>query len=187
MACRESSDRKPKLRKPLAHAASTRKPSRVSRSSVWIVLIEQIDAARLRFVHPLGGFGLARVYNDSMGAQFRIVVFGVAAAALSAQTLSNKSLTGKYYFREVLLGTHTSQTLSMFSTLTLNDANGSFAFAGTQITGSNSPANADGDGTYSVASAGFVPTSHPLRSASTINERLGTVALGVSNSDAACT
>ncbi len=184
MACLASSDRKPKLRKPIAHAASNRKPSRVSRSSVWIVLIEQIDAARLRFVHPLRGFGLARVYNDSMGAQFRIVVFGVAAAALSAQTLSNKSLTGKYYFREVLLATDTSQTLSMFGTLTFNDANGSFAFAGTQITGSNSPANANGNGTYSVDSGGFVTMSDPLRSGSTINARLGTVALAGSNTEA---
>src|SRR5262245_44816189 len=112
-----------------------------------------------------------------MAALLRWMLAGLATATLSAQTLSNKSLTGKYFFREVLLSTDAGQTFCMFGTLTFNDANGSFAFAGTVLSGGGSPASANGNGTYSVDSGGFVTMSDPLVNGATVNARLGTVAL----------
>src|SRR5262245_18093924 len=111
-----------------------------------------------------------------MAALLRWMLAGLATATLSAQTLSNKSRTGKYFFREVLLSTDAGQTFCMFGTLTFNDANGSFAFAGTEL-GGGPPANANGNGTYSVDSGGFVTMSDPLVNGATVNARLGTVAL----------
>src|SRR5215472_9638014 len=89
-----------------------------------------------------------------------------ACFALTAQTPSNKSLTGKYYYHEVLLVTDASQpAMSSDGTLTF-DGNGG-------MTG----------GTYSVDSSGAVTMTDPLRSGATINARLGTSALIGSNTE----
>jgi uncharacterized protein (TIGR03437 family) len=86
---------------------------------------------------------------------------------LSAQTPSIKSLTGKYFYHELLLVTDASQPiLSGDGSLTF-DGNGG-------VTG----------GTYSVDSSGAVTMTDPLRSAATINARLGTSALIGSNTEA---
>ena len=90
-----------------------------------------------------------------------------ACFALTAQTPSNKSLSGKYFYHEVLLVTDAAQpALSGDGSLTF-DGNGGFA-----------------GGTYSVDSSGMVTMTDPLRSGATINARLGTGALIGSNTEA---
>jgi uncharacterized protein (TIGR03437 family) len=90
-----------------------------------------------------------------------------ACFVLSAQTPSNKSLTGKYFYHELLLVTDASQPiLSGDGSLTF-DGNGG-------VTG----------GTYSVDPSGAVTLTDPLRSGATINARLGTSALIGSNTEA---
>jgi uncharacterized protein (TIGR03437 family) len=90
-----------------------------------------------------------------------------ACFALTAQTPSNKSLSGKYFYHEVLLVTDASQpVLSGDGSLTF-DGNGGFAA-----------------GTYSVDPSGAVTMTDPLRSGATINARLGTGALIGSNTEA---
>ena len=86
---------------------------------------------------------------------------------LVAQTPTNKSLSGKYLYHEVLLVPDAAQpVVSGDGSLTF-DGNGGFT-----------------GGTYSVDSSGAVTLTDPLRSGSTINARLGTVALIGSNTEA---
>lgn len=111
---------------------------------------------------------------------FAVVVCG--CALLPADVLSNKSLTGKYSFREVLLVTDASQTLTIFGTLTF-DGNGGFTYSGQQLSGTAAPASASGNGTYSVEPSGLATMSDPLRSGTTINVRVGTNAVVGSNTE----
>jgi uncharacterized protein (TIGR03437 family) len=111
---------------------------------------------------------------------FAVLVCG--CAILPADVLSNKSLTGKYSFREVLLVTDASQTLTIFGTLTF-DGNGGFTYSGQQLTGTAAPASASGTGTYSVEPSGLATMSDPLRSGTTINVRVGTNAVVGSNTE----
>jgi len=118
-----------------------------------------------------------------MDMQFRLIAVCVfASLGLTGQTLSNKSLTGKYFFREVLLATDTSQTLTLAGTMTF-DGNANIAIAGQSLTGTAAPATLASNGTYSVDSGGIVTISDPLRSGSTINARLGQSALVGSNTE----
>jgi uncharacterized protein (TIGR03437 family) len=107
-------------------------------------------------------------YNDCMGTLFRLsYLAAMVSLSLVAQTPTNKSLSGKYFYHEVLLVTDAAQpVISGDGSLTF-DANGGFA-----------------GGTYSVDSSGSVTMTDPLRSGATINARLGTGALIGSNTEA---
>ena len=122
------------------------------------------------------------VYNDSMVS--RLCALAGFCACLSGQVLSNKSLTGKYFFREVLLASDTPQVQSAFGTLTF-DGNGSFSLTSQQLTDGSAPVNGNANNlTYSVDAAGLVTMSDPLRSGTTVNARLGNGALTGSNTEA---
>src|SRR6266849_3489217 len=135
------------------------------------------------------GFVRGGVYNEVMAILPRLLRFAFAAAfcgcaMLPADVLSNKSLTGKYSFREVLLVTDSSSlALTVFGTLTF-DGNGNFTYSGQQLTGNAAPASASGNGTYSVEPSGLATMSDPLRTGTTINVRVGTNALVGSNTEA---
>src|ERR1700682_3690256 len=103
-----------------------------------------------------------------MGILFRLsFLAALVSLSLAAQTPTNKSLSGKYFYHEVLLVTDAAQpAVSGDGSLTF-DGNGGFA-----------------GGTYSVDSSGIVTMTDPLRSSSTINARLGTGALIGSNTEA---
>jgi uncharacterized protein (TIGR03437 family) len=90
----------------------------------------------------------------------------LVSLGLVAQTPTNKSLSGKYFYHEVLLVTDAAQpAVSGDGSLTF-DGNGGFA-----------------GGTYSVDSSGAVTMTDPLRSGATINARLGSGALIGSNTE----
>lgn len=113
-----------------------------------------------------------------MGIHFRLACIAVAGCTLSAQTISNKSLSGKYYFRELLVNSATGQAQSLFGALTFDgNTTGGFTYAGQQLTGTNPAANASGSGSYSVQSSGLATMSDPLQSGRQIILRLGTTFL----------
>jgi uncharacterized protein (TIGR03437 family) len=103
-----------------------------------------------------------------MGILFRLSgLTALVCLTLAAQTLSNKSLTGKYFYHELMLVTDASQpALSGDGTLTF-DGNGGIT----------------GMGTYSVDPSGAVTMTDPLRTGATINAKLGIGGLVGSNTE----
>jgi uncharacterized protein (TIGR03437 family) len=119
-----------------------------------------------------------------MGCRIAILAMAVPAAA---QVATNISLTGPYYFRQVLLITDGSanviETRSGAGTLNF-DGNGRFTVSGQQLIDAAAPAALTGSGTYSVKPGGFTTLSNPLRAGATVNARLGTGALVGSSTEA---
>src|ERR1700693_218336 len=109
---------------------------------------------------------MPRVYNYSMAIRLGLIWI-CACFVLTAQTPSNKSLTGKYFYHELLFVTDASQPILSGDGALTFDGNGG-------VTG----------GTYSVNSSGIVTMTDPLRSGATINARLGSSALIGSNTEA---
>jgi len=109
------------------------------------------------------------------------------AVPAAAQVATNISLTGPYYFRQVLLITDGSanviETRSGAGTLNF-DGNGRFTVSGQQLIDAAAPAALTGSGTYSVKPGGFTTLSNPLRAGATVNARLGTGALVGSSTEA---
>jgi uncharacterized protein (TIGR03437 family) len=104
-----------------------------------------------------------------------------------ADVAGNASLTGKYYFRHVLLvadgSANVSDTRTGFGTLTF-DGNGNYTVAGQQLVGTSSPSALTGSGTYAVKPGGYVTLSSPLRGGASVNARLGAGALAGSSTEA---
>ncbi|HEY1243090.1 MAG TPA: hypothetical protein VGF16_21150 [Bryobacteraceae bacterium] len=117
-----------------------------------------------------------------------LLLFGLTTASLiSAQTLSNQSLNGNYYFRHISLGTDVSGNItdarSLLGSITFDGA-GHYSFTGQQVVGSGAPAPQTGTGlTYGVDPAGFVSLASPLRSGETVNARYGPEAIVGSTTD----
>ena len=116
-----------------------------------------------------------------------VAMLGFAGAA-AAQVSTNASLSGQYYFRQVLLvtdpgGTNVVDTRSGWGTLNF-DGNGAFTINGQQLVGTAAPAALTGSGTYSVKAGGFTTLTNPLRAATTVNARLGVGALVGSSTEA---
>jgi uncharacterized protein (TIGR03437 family) len=109
------------------------------------------------------------------------------ASMAPAQVSSNASLSGQYYFRQVLLitdgGTNVVDTRSGAGTLTF-DGDGNFTISGQQLVGTVAPVALTGSGTYSVKSGGFTTLSNPLRPDALVNARLGAGALVGSSTEA---
>ena len=103
-----------------------------------------------------------------------------AGAPISAQTLNNQSLSGKFFFRHVSLGTDTSGNLtdprSLIGAITF-DGSGHYSYTGQQVIGTGAASTASGLGAYSVDPAGFVALDSPLRSGAKVNARLGSSVL----------
>src|SRR5579871_3293014 len=106
------------------------------------------------------------------------LVAGVFWAVIAgAQTLSNQSLSGKYFFRHVSLGTDANGNLtdarSLLGSMTFDGA-GHYTFAAQQVLGTGAATSQTGSNlTYSVDPAGFVSLASPIRSGDTINARFG--------------
>jgi uncharacterized protein (TIGR03437 family) len=113
------------------------------------------------------------------------------AAATSAQVSSNQALSGKYYFRQMLLLTDGTANIvdvrSASGTLTF-DGNGNVSMSGQQLVGTAPPAAlAISAGNYAVKPGGFVTLPNPLRAGATVNARLGLGALVGSSTEAGST
>src|SRR5579862_9658019 len=103
-----------------------------------------------------------------------------STSVVSAQTLSNQSLSGKFFFRYVSIGSDSSGNAtdprSALGTITFNGS-GSYSFTGQQVTGGAAAASATGTGVYSVDPAGNVILDSLLRSGDKVNARLSAEAL----------
>jgi uncharacterized protein (TIGR03437 family) len=100
----------------------------------------------------------------------------LVSGPIAAQTLNNQSLSGKFFFRHVSLGTDSSGNLtdprSLIGTITF-DGSGHYSYTGQQVIGAGAATSATGSGAYSVDPAGFVSLDSPLRSGAEVNARLG--------------
>jgi uncharacterized protein (TIGR03437 family) len=118
----------------------------------------------------------------------RYFLLALTGMAAFGQVSSNASLTGKYYFRQVLLITDgTAQVTSMRSgagTLTFDGKGGFTITNGQQLSGTASATPLSGSGTYLVKPGGFVTLTNPLQSSATVNARLGVGALVGSSTEA---
>lgn len=121
-----------------------------------------------------------------MGVSLRVMVLCAwAGLAASGQTLNNQSLTGPYFFREVLIATDTSQVQTMYGTLTFTGSGG-FQYNTQTLNGSSAPVASSGSSgvSYSVLSSGVVTLGDPLRTGTQINARFNNGILIGSNTEA---
>jgi hypothetical protein len=102
------------------------------------------------------------------------------AGAAAAQTLTNSSLTDKYFFRHLMIGSdakgNITDTRSLLGAITF-DGNGGFTFAGQQNIGTAAAAPLTGSGKYSVDPAGIVTMDNPQRATLTLNARFSAEAV----------
>src|SRR6476646_6400302 len=98
-----------------------------------------------------------------------VILAGLASSLSSdAQTLNNQSLTGKYYFRHVSLGTDGVNPAGLTDPRTLTgtitfDGSGHYAYIGQLLTGINAAAPQTGSGAYSLDAGGFLVLDSALR------------------------
>ena len=115
-------------------------------------------------------------------------LFLIATAAWG-QISTNQSLSGKYFFRQVMVLTdgstapNVTNTLSGEGTITF-DGNGNFAVSGQQLSGTTAAVSLTGNGTYAVSPGGFMTLSNPLKTGVTLNARLGQGAVVGSSTEA---
>src|SRR5580692_10017210 len=83
----------------------------------------------------------------------------LGGSAISAQTITNQSLNGNYFFRYVSIGSDSSGNAtdprSLMGTITFDGA-GHYTFNGQEVIGGAAAASDSGTGTYSVDPAGNV-------------------------------
>jgi uncharacterized protein (TIGR03437 family) len=106
----------------------------------------------------------------------------LAAGSISAQTLTNQALNGKYFFRHMSLGTDGVSSSNLTDARSLQgaitfDGSGHYSFTGQQVVGNNAATSVSGPGAYSVDPGGFVVLDSTLRTGARINARYGPEAL----------
>src|ERR1035437_10250284 len=126
-----------------------------------------------------------RVYDDSMpklaGWSWAIVARLLTGVTVSAQTLNNQSLSGKYSFRHISLGTNSPspaslQALTLMGSITFNGS-GRYDYIGQQLIGHGAAVSRTGSGAYSLDQGGFVSLDSPLRAGAKINARFAAEAV----------
>jgi uncharacterized protein (TIGR03437 family) len=122
------------------------------------------------------------------GSSLALLAIAWGGSGTWAQTLNNQSLSGKYFFRQVSLGTDLSGNItdprSIIGTITFTGTAGIYNFSGQEVTGSSGGALPQGgSGTYSVDAGGSVVMDSPLRPLDKLNARLGPEALVGSNTE----
>src|SRR5688572_16417160 len=129
-----------------------------------------------------------RVHSVGMKLKTGWLWLILAAVPGSSQVLINQSLNGKFYFRQVSLGTNDAGNLtdprSLLGTITF-DGTGRFSFTGQEVSGNNAAVSQTGSGAYSVDPAGFVTLDSPLRAGAKMNARVGSEALVGSSTESA--
>ena len=110
----------------------------------------------------------------------------VCCLAAQSQTLSNSTLTGKYFFRHVQFTTDASNTAtdarSVTGTITFN-AIGNYSVSGQQVIGTSSANAFAVSGNYSLNSAGVVTLTNPQKTSLNINARFSPEAVIGSGTD----
>lgn len=123
----------------------------------------------------------ARVTNVRTMRALIPCCLAILSAAASAQTLTNSSLTGKYFVRHVEFTTDGSNNVtdarSIIGAITFTSATGAYSFTGQQVIGSGAAASYSVTGTYSVSAAGIVTLTNPQKTTATVNARYGAEAV----------
>jgi uncharacterized protein (TIGR03437 family) len=105
----------------------------------------------------------------------------LAALAVPAQTLSNTSLSGKYFLRHVEFTTDAKNNVTDARSITgyalFGPGPGTYTFTGQQVVGTGAAGAFTATGAYSVNSAGLVTIANPQKSGATINARYGAEAV----------
>ncbi|HXS93727.1 MAG TPA: IPT/TIG domain-containing protein [Candidatus Limnocylindrales bacterium] len=116
------------------------------------------------------------------------LVFTVWAVTASGQTLTNQSLSGKYWFRQVSLATDSAGAVtdarSVLGSITFNGTGG-FSWSGQVVIGTGAATSQTGSGKYTVDAGGLVSMPSPLRSGDTENARFGPEGLVASSTESA--
>jgi uncharacterized protein (TIGR03437 family) len=98
-----------------------------------------------------------------------------------AQTLTNGSLSGKYFVRHVQFTTDANNNVtdarSIIGSMTFTPAGGVYSFTGQQAIGAGSAAAFSVSGTYSVSPGGIVSLTNPQKTSASVNARFGTEAV----------
>jgi uncharacterized protein (TIGR03437 family) len=101
----------------------------------------------------------------------------VLAIGGQAQTLSNTSLSGKYFVRHVQFTTDASNNVtdarSIVGSIIFAPGPGTYSLTGQQVIGTSSPTGFTASGSYSVSSAGLVSMTNPQTASATLNARFG--------------
>ena len=121
-----------------------------------------------------------------MPNRLAILLFALIGVSYS-QTLDNRSLAGKYFFRHLQLTVSGPGAIQSSRSLTGSatfDGNGAFTFTGQQVIGSAGPVTLADKGTYSVEASGLVTISNPQQTTVNMNARLGQGAFIASTTDA---
>ncbi|MCU1232828.1 MAG: hypothetical protein JWP63_795 [Candidatus Solibacter sp.] len=125
-----------------------------------------------------------------MGLVWAAVPVLLSTFAASAQVPGNQSLTGKYYFRQVSLGTdgvnpgNLTDPRSLTGSISF-DGSGHFSFTAQQLTGMTAAVAQTGSGAYAIDSGGFIVLDSPLRTGAKINARFGPEAVVGSSTESA--
>jgi uncharacterized protein (TIGR03437 family) len=112
-----------------------------------------------------------------------VILAGLLSVLSSpAQTLNNQSLSGKYYFRHVSLGTDgvnpggLTDPRTLMGAITFDGAGG-YTYIGQQLSGINAAVSQTGKGVYSLDAGGFLSLDSPLRAGAKINARFASEAV----------
>jgi len=113
-------------------------------------------------------------------------LFFLSAGTVFSPSLTNASLSGKYFFRHLMILANTAGSVSEMRTaygaITFNGA-GAYTYTGSQIIANGAPAAFTGTGTYAVKSTGYVTISNPQRAATDLNAGLGQGAIVASSTE----
>ena len=116
---------------------------------------------------------------NGLGMKSIVLWLGLTGAA-GAQTLTNATLTGRYFFRQLLVTTDPAGTVtgarSALGEISF-DGRGSFTISGQQNIGTQPATALAINGTYDVKPNGFVALANPLQAGAQLNARLGQGAL----------
>ncbi len=111
---------------------------------------------------------------------------GLLAAAASAQTLDNRFLNGRYYFRYLYVATDAagifSDVRSLLGTIQYDGA-GRYTFSGQQNSGTAGAAALSGSGVYNIGASGAGTMTNPLRGNLNLNLRAAAGAVAGSTTE----
>jgi uncharacterized protein (TIGR03437 family) len=111
---------------------------------------------------------------------------GLLTAGVSAQTIDNRFLNGKYFFRELIVAADAAGNFSDVRSLMgsiVYDGAGRYTFAGQQNIGSAAASAVSGSGVYNVGASGAGTMMDPIRGNLTLNVRAAAGAVAGSTTE----
>jgi len=117
-----------------------------------------------------------------MNRIFASLLLVLSAGNAFSQSLTNSSLTGKYFFRHLMILSGEYRTA--YGEITFNGS-GAYTLTGSQVIAAGAPAPLTGTGTYTVRSTGYITISNPQRAGASLVAGLGQGAVVGSTTESA--